>query len=192
MEKENTAIRLKKIMQERDLRQVDILELAKPYCKKFGVKMNRSDLSQYVSGKTEPNQNKLFVLANALNVNEAWLMGYGDNPARNPKQELADGISQKIESESVDPSKVLYNFEVTRDEMKMLQKYRDLDEHGTDIVNTVLKKEFDRCADEQKHGIPLTREILEQIPFEQRLALLKYEDEPEFKLVARKRGKRDV
>lgn len=38
--------------------------------------MNKSDLSQYVSGKVEPNQDKLFVLGNALKVNEAWLMGY--------------------------------------------------------------------------------------------------------------------
>ena len=38
--------------------------------------MNKSDISQYVSGKVEPNQDKLYVLAKALNVSEAWLMGY--------------------------------------------------------------------------------------------------------------------
>ena len=31
MKKENTAIRLNKIMKERNLRQVDILEYAKPF-----------------------------------------------------------------------------------------------------------------------------------------------------------------
>lgn len=76
MKKENTAIRLKKIMSDRNLRQVDILKLTEPYCKKYNVKMNKSDLSQYCSGKTEPNQDKLFVLGKALDVNEAWLMGY--------------------------------------------------------------------------------------------------------------------
>ena len=44
--------------------------------KKYDVKMNKSDISQYCSGKTEPNQEKLFVLSKALNVNEAWLMGF--------------------------------------------------------------------------------------------------------------------
>lgn len=76
MKNENTAIRLKKIMNERNLRQVDILNLTLPYCKKYNIKMNKSDLSQYCSGKTEPNQDKLFVLSIALNVNEAWLMGF--------------------------------------------------------------------------------------------------------------------
>ena len=76
MKRENTAIRLKTIMNMRGLRQVDILNLTVPYCQKYDVKMNKSDISQYCSGKTEPNQEKLFILGNALNVNEAWLMGF--------------------------------------------------------------------------------------------------------------------
>lgn len=76
MKEENTSIRLRKLMDTRGLRQVDILNLAIPYCEKYDVKMNKSDISQYCSGKTEPNQDKLFVLGAALNVNEAWLMGY--------------------------------------------------------------------------------------------------------------------
>lgn len=82
MGRENTAIRLKKIMETKELRQIDILNLTKPYCEKYGVKMNKSDISQYCSGKTEPNQEKLFVLGKALNVSEAWLMGF-DVPMNN-------------------------------------------------------------------------------------------------------------
>ena len=63
-------------MNDRSLRQIDILNLTVPYCKKYNVKMNKSDISQYVSGKVEPNQDKLAVLGMALGVNEAWLMGY--------------------------------------------------------------------------------------------------------------------
>lgn len=76
MKKENTASRLNKIMAERNLRQVDILECVKPFCIKYDIKMNKSDLSQYVSGKVEPSQEKLVVLGMALNVSEAWLMGF--------------------------------------------------------------------------------------------------------------------
>ena len=76
MEKENTSSRLRKIMSERNLRQVDILNLAAPYCEKYNVKLNKSDLSQYCSGKTEPNQDKLFILWEELNFNEAWILGY--------------------------------------------------------------------------------------------------------------------
>ncbi len=72
----NTANRIKEIMATENLRQVDILEKAKPFCSKYDTKITKVDLSQYVSGKVEPGQAKLFVLANALHVNEAWLMGY--------------------------------------------------------------------------------------------------------------------
>lgn len=76
MKIENTAIRLNKLMHERNLKQVDIIELAKPYANKYGVKLEKNHLSQYLSGKVEPNQHKLFILGVALNVSEAWLMGY--------------------------------------------------------------------------------------------------------------------
>ena len=70
-----TAERLKQIMKERGLKQVDILELTKPYSEKYLIRINKSDLSQYVSGKTTPGQWKLTILGLALNVSEGWLMG---------------------------------------------------------------------------------------------------------------------
>ena len=98
MKKENTAIRLKRIMSERNIRQIDILNLSKPICEQYGVKMNRSDISQYCSGKVEPNQDKLFVLSKALNVNESWLMGYGDPeiPKPNSINNSVDRYEDKI------------------------------------------------------------------------------------------------
>lgn len=76
MKRTSTAARLKQIMAERNLKQVDILNLSLPLCAKWDVKMNKSDISQYVSGKVEPSQEKLVVLGYALNVTEAWLMGF--------------------------------------------------------------------------------------------------------------------
>lgn len=73
---ENTSIRLKQLMKERRLKQIDILNLAAPYCKQFNIKLNKSDLSQYISGKFAPGQWKITILGLALNVSEAWLMGY--------------------------------------------------------------------------------------------------------------------
>lgn len=72
----DTKTRLQQIMNLRGLKQVDIQRKCEPYCEKFGVKMNKSDLSQYVSGKVEPSQYKLMILGMALNVSEAWLMGF--------------------------------------------------------------------------------------------------------------------
>jgi repressor LexA len=74
--KETTQSRLKYLMTTRKIKQIDILNLCEPYCLQYGVKMNKSDLSQYVSGKVEPSQSKLVVLGMALNVSEGWLMGF--------------------------------------------------------------------------------------------------------------------
>lgn len=76
MKKSSTSERLKEILRSKNLKQVDVLRLASPICNKYGVKLSKSDLSQYVSGKVEPGQEKLSILGIALNVNEAWLMGY--------------------------------------------------------------------------------------------------------------------
>lgn len=76
MKVSNTSERLKELMKSLNLRQVDILEKTKPFCNEYNVKMNKSDISQYVSGLVEPGQEKLFILSKALNVSEAWLMGY--------------------------------------------------------------------------------------------------------------------
>lgn len=76
MKKYSTSDRLKQLMEARNLRQVDILEAAEPYCKKYGVKLEKNALSQYVSGKVDPGQEKLSILGMALGVSEAWLMGF--------------------------------------------------------------------------------------------------------------------
>ena len=41
MKKYTTAERLKQIMKEREMKQVDILELVLPVCKKYGLKKAR-------------------------------------------------------------------------------------------------------------------------------------------------------
>lgn len=80
-----TQQRLKEMMSKKSLRQVDIINMAQPHCHKYGIKLTKTDLTQYLSGKTEPNQRKLFVLASTLDVSEAWLMGY-DVPVKKEKK----------------------------------------------------------------------------------------------------------
>lgn len=87
MKKTNTADRLKEIMDERNLKQVDILRAAQPFCEKYGVKLAKNDLSQYVNGKVEPGQEKLTIIGLALNVSEAWLMGFEVSKDREAKKE---------------------------------------------------------------------------------------------------------
>lgn len=91
-----TSQRLKQIISERHIRQIDIIEAAKPFSEKYGVKLNKNDLSQYVNGKTEPGQEKLSILGLTLNVNEAWLMGYDVSMERtsNTSENLTEKYSQ--------------------------------------------------------------------------------------------------
>lgn len=90
MKQSNTSERLKLLMKEYNIRQVDILERAKPFCKKLNIRLGRNDLSQYVSGKVVPGQDKLTVLGLALGVSETWLMGY-DVPIRRNDTPLPEG-----------------------------------------------------------------------------------------------------
>ena len=83
MEKVTTSERLRYIMKNRDLKQVDILTKCKPFCEKYNIRLAKNDLSQYVSGKVEPKQDKLSILGLALDVSEAWLAGYDVPMKRN-------------------------------------------------------------------------------------------------------------
>lgn len=96
MKELTTADRLKQIMSERGLKQVDILEACKPYCERYGVQLKKNDLSQYVSGKVEPKQDKLSILGMALNVNEVWLMGYNVPAGRKELEKLEQQFQSEV------------------------------------------------------------------------------------------------
>lgn len=125
MKKYNTSDRLHQIMEERNLRQIDILNRCDPYCKKYNVKINKSDLSQYVSGKVEPSQEKLVILGMALNVTEAWLMGLDVSPER---EDFSDESAHLV-------AKLVRDPELS----KALQKYFELSEakkkHVIELIN---------------------------------------------------------
>lgn len=96
-----TADRLKQIMDERGLRQVDIVNLCQPYAERYRIRIGRNDLSQYLSGRCEPGQTKLFVLAKALQVNEVWLMGFDvDRTPRVDSEalDLVEGAVRRIQT----------------------------------------------------------------------------------------------
>lgn len=91
--------RLKQIMSERNLRQVDILNMSLPYQKKLDISMTKSHLSQYVNGKSNPDQNRIYLLSKTLDINEAWLMGYDVPMKRIPDEERKnDEVSDLTET----------------------------------------------------------------------------------------------
>lgn len=60
------AERIKFAMDLKGIKQSDI-------CKITGIP--KSAMSQYVSGAFEPKQDRIYLIAKALNVSEPWLMG---------------------------------------------------------------------------------------------------------------------
>lgn len=89
-----TSDRLKELMKERNLKQVDILNMSKPYQEKLDISMSKSHLSQYVNGKSNPDQHKLYLLSKTLDVSEAWLMGYEVETKRIPDSERINLTSE--------------------------------------------------------------------------------------------------
>ena len=109
MKTSSTALRLNEFMQKNGLKQIDIINSAKPFCSEYGVKLSKSDLSQYVSGKVEPGQNKLYILARALNVSEAWLMGYEVKNATNKNESQNIQTNSEVKDEIL--SMLIRNYE---------------------------------------------------------------------------------
>ena len=111
---DSISSRLKKAMNIRNMKQAEL-------CKLTGI--GKSSISQYISGDYEPKQGNIYLLAQALDVNEAWLMGY----------------DVKMDKE-IKPTSISLN------ERNLLKKYNFLDEKGKHAVNVLLEMEYTRCA----------------------------------------------
>lgn len=75
MQNDTFAERLKKGMAKQGMKQVDLIQAAA----KKGIKLGKSHMSQYVSGKTVPRADVLRFLAEALNVEVSWLKDGGES-----------------------------------------------------------------------------------------------------------------
>ena len=69
MTNETFSDRLKLAMQAKQFKQVDLIRAAQ----RRGVKLGKSHVSQYVSGKTVPRSDILHFLADVLQVDPDWL-----------------------------------------------------------------------------------------------------------------------
>ena len=73
---EKCSIRISKALAIRGMKQSEL-------CEK--TKIPKSAISQYISGTFEPKQDRLFLIAQALDVNPVWLMGF-DVPMEKVKE----------------------------------------------------------------------------------------------------------
>jgi transcriptional regulator with XRE-family HTH domain len=73
---ESCGKRIAKALAIRNVRQADLAQMAK---------IPKSSLSLYLKDAYEPKQDRIFLIAQALHVSEAWLMGY-DVPMEKEKE----------------------------------------------------------------------------------------------------------
>lgn len=88
MKTSNTSERLKEIIALRQVKQIDIIE---------STGITKGALSSYISGRYEPKQDKVYVLAKYFDVSEAWLMGYDVPMAKIPAAPSDPVDSQKAQ-----------------------------------------------------------------------------------------------
>ena len=95
-------LRLKEAMQKKNVKQIDVLRAAEVQ----NIKLGKSHMSQYVSGKSVPRENILNFLANYLGVTPQWLKGE-ETPA--PILEETGEIPMRKFTKSTTLDDVLYD-----------------------------------------------------------------------------------
>ena len=79
--------RLKEALDVRQMRAVDLTE-------KTGVP--KSAVSFYLAGKSKPKADRLYKIAQALDVSETWLLGYDVPMARTSDQKKNDELAKLV------------------------------------------------------------------------------------------------
>lgn len=79
--------RLRQAMDARGMRATDLVD-------KTGIP--KGTISYYLSGKTEPKSDRLYLIAQTLNISEAWLLGYDVPMERSPESQKNDRLAKLI------------------------------------------------------------------------------------------------
>ena len=87
MEKKDIKDRLREALELRGMRAVDLVE-------KTGIP--KGTISYYLAGHTQPKADRLYLIARALDVSEAWLLGYDVAIHRPEKQKKTDQLAKLI------------------------------------------------------------------------------------------------
>ena len=87
MERAELKDRLREAMERRGMRAVDLVE---------STGIPKGTISYYLSGKTEPKADRLYILGQVLNVSEAWLLGYDVPMSRTDNQKKNDQLAKLI------------------------------------------------------------------------------------------------
>ena len=102
-----------------ELRKENGYHTRNEFAEKLGIPS--TTLRNYETGVREPGHTFLKMVSEFFNVSVDYLLCLTDD------------------------KKVLNSFELQKSEIDMILKYRRLDSHGKDVVNTILQKEYNRA-----------------------------------------------
>ena len=99
---ENFSIRLKKALKFRKMKAAELSNK---------TNINKANISTYLSGKYIPKPKFLYLLAEALQVDEKWLLGYSTSMQKKEKEDYFEFI---VDNDSMNPlyiinDKIFYN-----------------------------------------------------------------------------------
>ena len=86
--------RLKQAMDFRNVKATDLCERGN---------IPKSAMSYYISGRSEPKSDRLYIIAKLLDVSEAWLLGYDVAMERSTDQKELDELGALNERIKKDP-----------------------------------------------------------------------------------------
>lgn len=116
MERAELKDRLREAMERKGMRAVELVE-------RTGIP--KGTISYYLSGKTEPKADRLYILAQELGVSEAWLLGYNVPMGRTDDQKKNDQLAKLIVKLRTDES--FYNTVAALAELSE-SKYRGVEQ----------------------------------------------------------------
>lgn len=79
--------RLREALQDAGMKPIELSER---------TNISKSMISYYLSGKTKPKADRIFIISAALGVTEAWLMGYDVPKTRTLEQKKNDQLTKLI------------------------------------------------------------------------------------------------
>lgn len=105
---------------------------AKELADKTGIP--KSSISQYLSGYTKPKQDRIYLISKALNVSEAWMIGY-DVPMR--RNDFKDVAKPRQSFSSIEDFKRAYdksNLRLNKIESQLINNMKRLNSKGQESL----------------------------------------------------------
>ena len=133
---EKFSDRLRLAMKLRGMRQADVIRQAAPLCKEEGVKLGSNAISQYLSGKVMPREEKLRILSQVLDVNQLWLAGQDVSWQRTLDEQETDRLKMQVSTMDRANDKILMNADVRR----VAILYSRADEVTKELIRRALDK----------------------------------------------------